>query len=347
MTTTSEQIQLFDPHSASEPEWAALNALNNRIRAERFPNDPPLPVAHTVSNLTNVPPFVEMKVWAAWNGETMIGHGSAVVLRTEENQHLAQAEIQVLPEMRRRGLGTALLRPIADFARSKGRRLLVGTTYSNVPSGAAFMTLIGGTMALAMHTNELEIDNLDRDLLRTWLVRAPERAADFELGLWEGAYPEDELDAIAALMEAMNQAPTDDLDIEDFHWTAGQIREMDESMTAQGYEHWTMYVREKASGAFAGFTDVYWNPTNPEILSQANTGVFPQYRSKGLGRWLKAAMLEKVLRDRPEVKRVRTGNAHSNAAMLSINTELGFKPLMSSETWQVELDRVFDYLESQ
>jgi GNAT superfamily N-acetyltransferase len=74
------------------------------------------------------------------------------------------------------------------------------------------------------------------------------------------------------------------------------------------------------------------------------TGVFPQYRNKGLGRWLKAAMLERVMRERPEVKVVRTGNADSNAAMLKINHELGFKPYMASAIWQVELDKVREYL---
>jgi GNAT superfamily N-acetyltransferase len=76
------------------------------------------------------------------------------------------------------------------------------------------------------------------------------------------------------------------------------------------------------------------------------TGVFPQYRKKGLGRWLKAAMLEKVLKELPQVKFIRTGNADSNAAMLRINNELGFKPYMADTLWQVELQKVFEYLQA-
>jgi len=77
------------------------------------------------------------------------------------------------------------------------------------------------------------------------------------------------------------------------------------------------------------------------------TGVFPQYRNQGLGRWLKAAMLERVLRERPEVKFVRTGNADSNAAMLKINNQLGFKPYIASALWQVELSKVQGYLNGE
>jgi hypothetical protein len=73
--------------------------------------------------------------------------------------------------------------------------------------------------------------------------------------------------------------------------------------------------------------------------------VFPQYRNKGLGRWLKATMLERVLRERPQVKFVRTGNADSNAAMLRINQELGFKPYLSQCIWQVATVQIMSYLE--
>jgi GNAT superfamily N-acetyltransferase len=74
------------------------------------------------------------------------------------------------------------------------------------------------------------------------------------------------------------------------------------------------------------------------------TGVFPQYRNKGLGRWLKAAMLDKVLKERPQAKYVRTGNADTNVAMLKINTALGFKPYMAEALWQVDLQNVLAYL---
>ena len=74
------------------------------------------------------------------------------------------------------------------------------------------------------------------------------------------------------------------------------------------------------------------------------TGVFPTFRNKGLGRRLKAEMLEKVIADRPQVKYVRTDNADMNAPMMKINSELGFKPYIAECVWQVETEKVSDYL---
>jgi GNAT superfamily N-acetyltransferase len=105
-----------------------------------------------------------------------------------------------------------------------------------------------------------------------------------------------------------------------------------------------MYVRERDTGRFAGMTEVTWHPNRPEIINQGMTAVFPQDQGRGLGRWLKAAMLEKILRERPQARWVRTGNADSNAAMLKINRELGFVPYESHYVWQVETDQVEGYL---
>ncbi len=72
--------------------------------------------------------------------------------------------------------------------------------------------------------------------------------------------------------------------------------------------------------------------------------MWPDYRKRGLSRWLKAAMLTKILRELPEARVIRTGNANSNVPMLKINNELGFKPFISRPAWQVETETVEKYL---
>ncbi len=168
----------------------------------------------------------------------------------------------------------------------------------------------------------------------------------FELGFWDGAYPEEQIQAIADLSDLTNQQPLGDLDIEDMHMTSEQLRQVEANLLARGSQRWTFYVVDRAANQFAGYTEAIWNSNRPGVLLQGMTGVFPPYRNKGLGRWLKAAMLDKVLRERPQVKYVRTGNADSNAAMLKINTALGFKPYMAEALWQAETQRVLTYLQA-
>ncbi|MFB6286783.1 MAG: GNAT family N-acetyltransferase, partial [Candidatus Bipolaricaulia bacterium] len=277
----------------------------------------------------------------------MAAWASAVLLKTDENRHLLQFDIEVRAEHRRRGLARRLLRAITDVAHERGRTLLITNTDSKIPAGEAFLERIGAQVALTFSSSQLEIADVDPDQLREWQEQARERAADFEIGLWDGPYPEEELAAIAELNQVMNTAPRGDLDVEDFEWTSEQLRQTEASLEQQGIERWTMYARHRPTGQFAGYTETYWIPEQPELLHQGNTGVFPEYRGHGLGKWLKAAMLEKVLNDKPQVKRVRTGNADVNEAMLAINRKLGFKPYKSLKTWQVEVSTVQAYLDER
>jgi GNAT superfamily N-acetyltransferase len=252
--------------------------------------------------------------------------------------------LQVLPEYRRQGLARQLLALIAEATRGANRQLLVTDTNERVPAGTAFMERIGARKGLIGHMNQLKIAELNRALMQQWIARAPERASDFELGYWTGPYPEADIDAIVALIQVMNTAPREDLEVEDFHPTAEQIRQFEKSRFVCGNLRWTAYVREKTTGKFAGFTQVLWHPNRPMILQQLDTGVFPEYRHRGLGRWLKAALLDKVLREHPEIEFVRTGNADSNASMLKINAEMGFKPYHSEIVWQVDVGQIEKYL---
>ena len=144
-----------------------------------------------------------------------------------------------------------------------------------------------------------------------------------------------------------NTSPRDGLNLEDQHFTPERLRGIEQSMEIQGTQRWTMYVRERESGSLVGYSEMDFDPEQPHLIFQDATGVQPEFRGRGLGRWLKAAMLERLLHEKPEVKHVRTGNADSNGAMLKINTALGFKPHSAHVQWQVETEKVLELLRSK
>ena len=349
MTELPVTILPFDLAGASDREYAALNRHFNRARAETLPDDPPTPLEETMARLRNIPPFVALHPWAGWSadGEEMLASLVVSFLKTEENRHLAQFEIEVHPEYRRRGIGRELLRLAVGVARAEGRRLMMTGTNGRVPAGAAFLERIGAERGLEEHTNQLVLADLDTALVARWQAAGRERATGFTLGSWDGPYPEDQIEAIAALNEVMNTAPREKLDMEDMHFTPEHLRQMEQGMVAAGTQRWTLYAAEAGTGRFAGFTEVYWNPNRPLVVSQGGTGVFPEFRDRGLGRWMKAAMLDRVLRERPQAEFVRTGNADSNAAMLGINQALGFKPYLSHCIWQLDTEKALGYLGEQ
>jgi GNAT superfamily N-acetyltransferase len=341
----SIQIKEFDYRNATNDAYEAFNKCRNLIRAEQLPDDPPIPLKETIQGYQNFPDYVGMSYWVASEepSEDILAYGM-LQWTMEDNLHMANFMICVLPEFRRRGIGRDFLSRIVEVAMREKRTLLITNTMDRIPAGEAFLERIGARKGLESHTSQLTIADLDRDLLQHWIERAQERGLGFEIGIWEGEYPEEDVDAIVELFTLFNQQPFGDLELEDFVFTAEQLRQDEQSLFARGYERWTLYVRELETGAFAGYTEVFWNPNRPGIIGQGMTGVFPDYRNKGLGRWLKAEMLQMILERRPQAKWIRTGNADMNAPMLKINNELGFKPYIAECVWQVETDKVADYL---
>ena len=338
-------IHVFN-HASSEPfEYAAVNTFRNIIRNEALPDDPPIPVDEMTAGFQTLPDSVQMRIWIAEYEQQIVGF-AMMQLPMEDNLSLAQFTIAMLPAYRRRGIAKLLLAEVLDFARENARTKLISSTSGRVPSGAAFLEHYGFTKGLDAHTNQLVLADLDRALITEWIHRAEEKAGNFELGWWSGPYPSADMPSILALYDLTNQQPFGDLEVEDFKHTEADLRQQENSFFARGYERWTVYVREKTSGAFAGYSEVFWNSNRPDVILQEMTGVFPEYRNHGLGRWMKAAMLEKILRERPQAKFVRTGNADSNAPMLKINNELGFKPYNAESLWQAKTDTVKERLGS-
>jgi GNAT superfamily N-acetyltransferase len=345
--TLGKSIRAIDIRNASQADYIALSNFSNQMRAERLPDDPPRSLEETIQQAQNIPPVIDLPMWVVDHpeGQGIIAYADIEIIRLEENKHMASFSIDVLPEFRDQGLELELLHKIVEVAEQEGRSLLMGTSNNRVPSGAALMQSIGAEMALESHTNQLDLQELNRSLIDQWIHQAKEKSAGFELQFWEGPYPEEDLQAFCHLYDVLNSAPRGNLQMEDFHFSPELMRQMEQMIFATGNKRWTLMAVEQATGRFAGYTEIQWNPKRPQIMVQQGTGVYPEFRNLGLGRWLKAAMLERVLRQQPEARFVRTGNADSNAPMLKINHQLGFMPYIAQASWQIETAKVRGFLQ--
>src|SRR5262245_49752640 len=120
MSEPDIEIRPFDRHAAAESDCAAWNACSNRLRAENLPEDPPIPLEETVRTMPIDWPASDLYLWAAWNGDEIVGTSRLSVGHTGENDHLADFNVSVLPEWRRQRIGTQLLAPVSGAAREAG-----------------------------------------------------------------------------------------------------------------------------------------------------------------------------------------------------------------------------------
>ena len=338
-----EEVEL---PAVSDDDLGHLNTIENILRSEVFPDDPPVPVEVTAARARHIPDFIGQRdFWAREADGAIAGRASAWWTKTDDNRHLIRTDLGVRPDRRLRGIGKALLSLVVEATLAEARTLIVGRTLSSVPAGVPFARRTGAEPALAEHVNRLLISEVDREMIDRWVEHGPHRAPGYSLVVIDGPAPDAYIEEVVAMANVMNTAPRDDLEMEDENFDAAQLRDWERAASAQGDEWWALYARHDASGGFAGYTHVAWNPSQPQTVYQYGTAVKPEHRGHALGKWLKAAMLQRIIDERTDVKDVRTGNADSNDAMLGINRALGFRPYIAATAWQVRVDRVREYLD--
>ncbi len=341
MTTFSAAVQHRDHTALSEEFAQVLVAHLNRLRAESHPHDPPVDPANVWGQMQHLPPVLELDFWTVEEGGVIVAHARTQLLTVGDNQHLAELELMVSPAARGRGLGRTLLDHAARAMRERGRTLLITQTNDRVPAGEAFARRAGFQPGLSNHVNRLLLSDIPDGLLDAWTTRPDD---GYTLEVWTDGVPDADLEAYAELLNVMNSAPRDDLDLEDHRTTPEEVRSM-ETLARAGGRVTVVAVVRAPDGTLAGLTDVSWRPAQPGIVSQGNTGVLPAHRGHQLGRWLKAANVREVVRLNPQATEIRTQNADSNGPMLKINTDLGFRPFMASTVWQGAVADVLSGLE--
>ena len=329
-----EAIDLAD-RSRSELEEAArlLQAQNH----ERVPEDPLTSIDALIQRLAATTPGQWRAIFSARDASgALVGSSFVGWNKNEpENAHARWTEVNVLPEHRRRGVGRALMRAAVEACIGQGENLVFfGHTNDRQPSGAAFAKSVAATAGLEMTLNQLAIDDVDRAKVAEWAKLDP---AGYRLERADNVVPHKLITPFLDSANAMNDMPKGDLKFADQKFTEEQLHERESWLKQAGMEWWLIVAVHDATGEGAGFTEVNYDPRVGHVVQQSGTGVVAAHRGHRLGLWMKAAMLDRILRERPEAKFIRTGNANVNKNMLEINTQLGFRHAWSSTLWQLPL----------
>jgi len=274
----------------------------------------------------------------AWAGFGAVKESSS---EYEENKHLAFINIAVLHDYQRKGIGTELLKFLVNEIQSLGRTVI--DTDSDTDSGRAFLKHFGAQLTIEGAENRLELEEVDWELMQSWADEGPKRAKDVTLESFT-VCPEEFLEEYAEMYtEASNMQPLGE--VEHRANIDGKARRQSEKRTKEtGRINYTLISREK-DGRISGMTEIFYDSREAHVIYQELTGVRPEFRGRGLGKWLKAQMILYVKDTYPEAQRVITGNAETNAPMHSINDRMGFKKHKGREGYKFQVEGLAKKLE--
>lgn len=318
----------------TEEELTALWTVETPIEAERRPDVAPQPLDSYIAFARSLPSRFHDHTWIA---ETAAGEpvaSCACWWNDAGDDRVMECDVYVHRDHRRRRIGWHLLATIAVTTLDVGRSLLTWSTFDAVPGGEAFSRVVGAVPARVNRTSELRLQAVDWDMVAAW-TDAAGRSKGYTLEMIDGAFPESKLADAARFHHIMQTMPREGLDVGAVWVTESDVADQDRAHDEAGRARWTILVRDP-HGVCVGGTELHLEPWEPATAKQQNTGIDPAHRGLGLAKWAKAAMLQRLRAERPEVQRVRTGNAFSNTAMLAINDRLGFEVISVRTEWQAE-----------
>lgn len=340
------QLTRFDPDTASDTVWERIIAFRKVAYQEQNPDDPMPPddlIRKRLEQLGTHPMFdlsvnlLQQTGDDAYIAFLFIGVPKLDSPDYENQKHMAMSEIYVAEPHRRQGIGTMLLKKAVATCQENAITLLQGS--SETDPGHAFATQFDFAVAGEGAENRLGMKDVDWAMVEEWVQAGPQRAPGVDVVTFQDLY-EDDLEGYCKLYtEVFNQQPFDDMEGLEATFTPERMQQMLERMQGRG-SVWTSKITREPDGAISGLTEIIFNPKEPHKVDQLLTGVQEAYRGRGLGKWLKADMLLYIRETYPEVAFISTGNADTNAPMLSINNRLGFKAHKQGTAYKQEVAKL-------
>jgi len=347
MNKTEINIKEFSPQKASEVDLTELFKLLDIVYRE-LEKDDPIPTRESrIKQITDPPAVFDGFWWLAHKKQQVVGYGYLSLINTnspeyEQNKHIAHAVIRIDPDYRRMTLGTRLAKTIVKKAKGLGIKSIQTSTERE--SGNNFCQKLNGELIMQSSQHRCMLADVDWGLMSEWQKHGQKIAKEKRLKLKSfQKVPENIIEKFCKIYtDTANQQPLGGYERRTL--ITPEYRRHQEERVNKKNEDWHTMITQDVSGEISGLTEIYYDFEKPYRIVQDLTGVKEQFRGKGLGKWLKSEMLFFIKESYPDIKYIRTGNANSNASMISINERIGFKVHMHRTSYKFKLNELEESL---
>ena len=266
---------------------------------------------------------------------TVVGAGWAV-LPTRDNLNAALVGVRVVPAHRGKGVGSAFVEHLERVAAAAGRTKLFGGGPES-DAGRRFAEAHGYAVASVGMTRRVDLGGVSAEAVQAAFDEAEPYARGYELLRLVGPLPTELMEAYVEAVSAINDAPLDDLDVDDEVFDGDRVRAYEQGQLLSGHRLYRVLARHRDTGAVAGHTVVAVETERPHLGDQHDTTVVGAHRGHRLGLLLKADMMRWLRDVEPGLRTISTQNAASNAHMIAVNERRGYRVLGRSTEYQRDL----------
>jgi GNAT superfamily N-acetyltransferase len=324
-------IERFDP-AADETrlrEWYALYAAGAPVDE---PGGPPMSDGVWTGLKFHGWCAEPRENWLAFDrpGGPLLG-GYSLELPDRENRTRTLTTLLVDPARRRAGIGTELLAHARARAAELDRQNMIFLVLEGTP-GDGFARAQGAAVDIVEARRTLDVAAIPAGHLNRLRASAEGPAAGYTLTAWDGPTPDQWLEPVARLNEALADAPHGEEE-EPQVWDADRVRLVDQLSTERGLRRYSVVAAEAGTGELAALTQLSVEEGTPDWGHQEVTAVARAHRGHRLGLLTKLAMLDLMAAREPQVAFVETWNGEANDHMVAINEALGFRPTGRLIAW--------------
>lgn len=316
---------------------AGAVAVAEAARAAERPHEPIQTVSMFLGRFEHGWDGEPPEVGVAHDGEGRVIGVVELSLPKRDNTHLAVVYPIGDPTAGSHKIDQELIEAASERARAEGRKVALIVTPDR-PEYADMATAMGLERAYVEIQRRQDIEAIDWTALHAEYAVAEHKAADYELLRISPAVPDELLDAVATMTAAINDAPTEALDVEDEVYTPQRIRDAEAAAVGRDRRLYRLVARHRKSGELAGHTVIAIENEQPWLAYQYDTSVLAAHRGHRLGLLLKIGMLRWLREAEPQLRFVDTENAASNDHMIRVNELLGYKVVDQAICWQKNLD---------